>query len=408
MNRAPKTILVEPSIFHTLNLGDMAMLVAATRRLREVFPDARILVFTDAPDRLRRFCPDAEPVSAEVRRQWFYESVFVGRLRAVLPHGVDAGIRLRPRLGAAILSAKRLVRRQPREPVRAFRDAVVGCDLLVVCGMGAISDLSPPLNGPLGMAEILQARGVPTVFMGQGLGPLERPDLQEQAARVLPEARLVALREPVGGQALCAQLGVDAARVRVTGDDATGIVLGRHGERGPVGGTRIGLNVRVAGYTGVTQAVADDLARVVEQEAAARGTTEATVAISYVPGEEDAGAAADAPLDLGVLDEIAECAAVVVCSYHAAVFALAQGVPVVGLSASAYYDWKFRGLAALYPGGITTVDLRDDGWPSQLPAALRTAVETDAATREALVKSAGRQRDAGRAAYDSVAAVRSQ
>ncbi len=78
---AGKTILVDPGVFHTLNIGDTAMLAACTRRLHELLPGARILVFTDAPERLRRLCPEAEPVPAEARRDWFHDWAFLGKAR---------------------------------------------------------------------------------------------------------------------------------------------------------------------------------------------------------------------------------------------------------------------------------------------------------------------------------------
>ena len=37
--------------------------------------------------------------------------------------------------------------------------------------------------------------GVPVALVGQGLGPLDDPGLQARAAQVLPQVRLIALRE---------------------------------------------------------------------------------------------------------------------------------------------------------------------------------------------------------------------
>jgi len=83
------------------------------------------------------------------------------------------------------------------------------------------------------------------------------------------------------------------------------------------------------------------------------------------------------------------CQVVVSGSYHAAVFALGQGVPVVGLSASGYYDQKFNGLRTLYPSLVEVVRL--DG--PDLRADLVNAVCRAASTRgDARAKGVGQSR----------------
>ena len=49
---------------------------------------------------------------------------------------------------------------------------------------------------------------------------------------------------------------------------------------------------------------------------------------------------------LRLIEQISRCRLVIVGSYHAAVFALAQGVSAIGLAGNAYYLQKFEGLAA--------------------------------------------------------------
>jgi colanic acid/amylovoran biosynthesis protein len=61
---------------------------------------------------------------------------------------------------------------------------------------------------------------------------------------------------------------------------------------------------------------------------------------------------------------------VVAGSYHAGVFALAGGVPVVGLARSAYYVDKFRGLADQFGHGCEVVLLKDEE-----DGAIETAIE---------------------------------
>src|SRR5262249_48275716 len=59
-------------------------------------------------------------------------------------------------------------------------------------------------------------------------------------------------------------------------------------------------------------------------------------------------------------DAFRACRVVVTTTYHAAVFALSQGVPAVGMYRSEYQRTKFAGLSDLFGGdAMTIVDLRD-------------------------------------------------
>jgi polysaccharide pyruvyl transferase WcaK-like protein len=406
---AGKTILVDPGVYHLLNIGDTAMLAAATRRLRGELPGARILVFTDAPNRLKQFCPEAEPISAAGRQDWFREWTFLGKLGSAAPGPVQGGLRrldetlrARPGAGGRLVLAKQRLRRRPTASTRAFLDALATCDLFLLCGMGAITDGFPEAaHALLGITSMAQRRGIPTALMGQGIGPLEDPGLREVAAQVLPNVQLLALREEAGGLPLSVALGVPRDRIRVTGDDGLALVTRRPWERRG----SFGLNLRVAAYTGISAAAAEELAGVVVREAERRAVPVVEIAISYGVHERDAGAGAPAPADFGVIDRIGTCSLVVACSYHAAVFALAQGVPVVALTASRYYDWKFAGLAGMFPGGLTVVDVREGDAGARLADAIAEARATEESVRMSLVETAVDLEASGRAAYAEAAAL---
>ena len=93
------------------------------------------------------------------------------------------------------------------------------------------------------------AAGVPTALLGQGIGPLG-DELSRRAAGVLPRGRPDRpARGPLVAPALLARLGVAAARVLVTGDDAIELgaaPAGRGRARRARGACRSAL--RVAGY----------------------------------------------------------------------------------------------------------------------------------------------------------------
>ncbi len=77
-------------------------------------------------------------------------------------------------------------------------------------------------------------------------------------------------------------------------------------------------------------------------------------------------------LDLAI-EAAGGCRVVLAGSYHAAVFALSQGVPVVAVHASDYYQVKFTGLAAMFPGGLSLVDLRLNDAEERLCSSLNRA-----------------------------------
>ena len=70
---------------------------------------------------------------------------------------------------------------------------------------------------------------------------------------------------------------------------------------------------------------------------------------------------------------IQRCRVVVTGSYHAAVFALAQGIPAVGLTASRYYQQKLHGLAAQFGAGMWVVDLNAPSAEEDLRRAIELA-----------------------------------
>lgn len=136
-----------------------------------------------------------------------------------------------------------------------------------------------------------------------------------------------------------------------------------------------------------------------------------SVPISYHPTEVDAavnaallgapdGSAEEVGSPLGVVDLIGRCRAVVTGSYHAAVFALAQGIPAVGLTGSAYYDAKFVGLADQFgDSGLWIVSLDQSDLSVRLASAVDEAWERADDVRPGLLEQAARQVESGRRAY---------
>ena len=96
------------------------------------------------------------------------------------------------------------------------------------------------------------------------------------------------------------------------------------------------------------------------------------------------------------------CRIVVTGTYHAAVFALAKGIPVVGLSVSDDYSAKFLGLEDQFGIGCETVNLNTPDAMEQLRVAIARAWAGAESARAPLQNAALRQIEASRVAYERI------
>jgi len=103
-----------------------------------------------------------------------------------------------------------------------------------------------------------------------------------------------------------------------------------------------------------------------------------------------------------VLYQIKSCRLVFAGSYHAAVFALSLGVPVVCLARSHYYRDKFLGLAELFGTGCIVILAREPNWKPLLANALESAWHSVDEVKPHLLAAAKRQVLLSRAAYQRV------
>jgi colanic acid/amylovoran biosynthesis protein len=181
-------------------------------------------------------------------------------------------------------------------------------------------------------------------------------------------------------------------------------------------GTGIGVNLRSSAYSGVDADFVQYLRPVFHEAARRHQATLVPVPISRVPGEADAdtilqllrgydersdgGREIDSPSK--VLDQIQQCRIVVTGSYHAAVFALSQGTPVVAVACSAYYVDKFIGLAKQFGSGCLTIRADDADPAGSLLAAIDRAWDSAVETRPGLLAAAAQQIELSKAAYRKV------
>lgn len=283
--------------------------------------------------------------------------------------------------------------------------------------MGGITDAFPEYAaGVLATLGLAIDHRVPTVMLGQGMGPLEEPSLRTRAAAVLSRVDLIALREELAGGPLLRSLGVAPERVITTGDDAIEMAYALR----PVSlGSGLGINLRAASYSGIGAELIDEVGRGIQRSARRHDAPLVAVPISRVPGEEDAGTilrlAQGYPAVIegrrssqnarDAIDQVIRCRVVVTGSYHAGVFALACGIPVVAVARSRYYVDKFLGLSDQFGAGCEVVVAPTPAIADVVDAAIeRLWVEADR-LRARLLAAAARQMAAGRAAYLRVAAL---
>ena len=408
--RSAPRIFVEPGSHDVLNLGDIAMLQVCVERLRSALPGASIGVITSAPERLARHVPGVEPIPAAGMYEWLDRPWEGGTYSPLLGGLKRLG---RPTRGArATLQLERLAREPLSDAARAFLGWILAADAVVVSGRGGFADAFR--DDGLRLLSLLQlgsTLGARTALVGQGIGPAGDAELRARMAEVLPRLDLIAVRERRLAPALLSSAGVDAARVPVTGDEA--VELAHRMRRDEAADSGIGVSLRVATYAGVSQTVAAAVGDLLADAAARHGSSLTAVPVSLYPHESDGGTLTRL-LDVNggpvedpatAIERAGSCRVVVAGSYHAAVFALAQGVPAVGLAASPYYRAKFEGLAELFPGGCTVVDLTEPGFTATAAAAIDDLWERADELRPRLLAAAERQIADARAAHGRLAAL---
>jgi colanic acid/amylovoran biosynthesis protein len=113
--------------------------------------------------------------------------------------------------------------------------------------------------------------------------------------------------------------------------------------------------------------------------------------------QSDGGSTLDTPLK--VIQQAGRCRVVVTGAYHAAVFALAQGIPVVALANAPYYVSKFLGLEDQFGLGCETVFLSDPNLLEKLRTALERTWQSAEMVRLPLQNAAFRQIQSSWGAY---------
>jgi polysaccharide pyruvyl transferase WcaK-like protein len=406
------------------NMGDVAMLQVGVRRLQRLWPAAQIEVLTESPVALALFCPGAKSLPRAGRDLWIEDNAIFRGFDRLLPRAVSVGLsdlgrffRLRFPGTYRLLMDLRLSirdRRNVRPKVNAFLEALEDADLFVVCGAGGFTDDSRQWNiSTLDTLEEAIRRKIPVVMFGQGLGPLNDPDVIGRARKVLPKVSLLTLRGARGGSDVAKALGLNSSQTPTTGDEAVEIAYDAK-EKEP--GHAIGINLRIASYSNISGEIIDALRPVLHKFARRYNVPLIPLPIAFhawasdhlairqllqgFDDQSDGGVTLDTPLK--VIQQVGRCRIVVTGAYHAAVFALAQGIPVVGLSASDDYTAKFLGLEDQFGLGCETVFLGAPDASEKLAAAAEKAWQSAEKVRLPLQEAARRQIALSQEAYEKI------
>ncbi|MGS0685650.1 polysaccharide pyruvyl transferase family protein [Nakamurella sp. GG22] len=426
-------VLIENSEYWLRNNGDLAMLDVTIERVRERWPHARIAVLTDSPSLLRAYFPKCEAITVFDSDPWAkprWKERLAARVgpRVVGPVALT-WLRLSVSLPQKTRGAKRRLRGawralagdpipalptpDPAPVTRGSFAAVEGASLLLSLGGGYLTDADPAQTTRVfNLCEQAYRHGIPVAMVGQGVGPIDNPDLRARAVEVLPHAQFIAVRERRRGPALLDEIGVAPERVLVTGDDAIELAY-RH--RPAQMGTDIGFCLRVAEYSPVSDQARYSIGSVVRDIATQLDAPLAPLIIAEYKAQDRRSTL---PLVRGypklrrppgrytspreVAVRVAQCRVIVTGAYHLAVFALSQGTPVVALTSSAYYDDKFLGLADMFGTGLQMIDLRAADLEDSLAGAIRSAWREAPGVREPLRASARDQIVASKEGFDRV------
>ena len=280
--------------------------------------------------------------------------------------------------------------------------------------MGGITDAFPEYAANLLETLALAVRCRRYVAMvGQGFGPLLTPKLVARARVVLPHIDFIGIRENRASLPLLLSLGVASNRVMTTGDDAIEMVyrLRRNSL-----GTGLGINLRIADYSGVEKSMLEPLRQVLTDATRAHRAPIVPLPISHVPGEADVETiryltdvdddtfSDGSPLEAldAVIRQVQKCRLVITGSYHAGVFALANGIPTIGLAKSTYYVDKFMGLSALFGPACEIVLLERRDCAQHLKDAIARLWNAAERFKPLLLANAAQQIELGHQAYSRI------
>jgi colanic acid/amylovoran biosynthesis protein len=378
------------------NLGDLAMLRVAVRRFRESFPDCSITVLSDPGFVASEYVDNVFTIDLSAVPRVFGPGCLFGRFTRVLGTNDSAIVTRYPVFMHGVYLRHR-VRGRSADSIARFIRAFSAADIVAATGGGYLTDEFPYMvEWTAWLLLAAQRMGKRTALFGQGVGPLQNRQLRLLLAQAVRNVEVVGLREGVFSPALMNELGLDRRKCIVTGDDALELpyVASRAGI-----GTKLGVNLRRALYSGISSAVEGRVSKVLSQLLAELQTLPVVIPIGQIENDAEVGAKLVGHSSLvspkiEVSDAIrlaSECRVVITGSYHAAVFALGQGIPAVCLVGSDYYRNKFHGLAGQFSSGCLVVETNSEDFEKTAADSVISLWQTAEALRPRLLEAAKEQ-----------------
>jgi len=434
-------ILVDICVFDLRNKGNIAMLESAVHRLQDFWPDAAIEVLTVGPLLLKYYLPDCIPVNpygssnsrsrtllqrffqyipASIWRQIFIIRDRISRYK-LNRESANAHLELNNAtqqsepsyITTGLENTPDIAEISSNESAMPYMGFLDGIDLFVGAGGHYLSD--PCKDSALQTLDRVEAaiqRGIPTVLVGQGMGPFEDQALFNKVKQVLPKIDLILIREKNYAPRFLDSIGVSKDRVILTGDDAIEMA---YTARKNWQGTDIGVGARVASSSEVSADHILETRHVLGEAAHKHRAKFMPLPISDSIYESVTDAQVIKELLEGYLDKdwqetpflfpsdtinfIGNCRIVLTGAYHPAVFALAQGIPVICLAKSAHYSNKLSGLADIFGVGCEVIMFDDDKFQEKLAHVIDHVWTHATELREKILESARSQIEWGHAGY---------
>jgi polysaccharide pyruvyl transferase WcaK-like protein len=396
------------------NNGDKAVFNMAAQRLFEFWPDASVTWITLDPGLIRRNMPGVLPYTLQARHTW---RLFGGTKGSI---AAPRAPRFQASMTRWMLHKKLMTRvfqgvwqsRQGFHDQRKLLDIYKKADLVMVLAGGAFSDHFA--EHAIGLLDTLEggiAFGHPTALFSCGFEQVQNPALNAIASSVLPKVTVIGCREGRYAPHYLESVGVSASNYAVTGDEAVELA---YRMRPSVMGQAIGVNIRQSSYSELDQEdVVQRLSEVLFRISRRLDAPLLPIPISmFGPSDpasikktlqiqdqrSDGGSNLDSPEK--VIRQAGQCRIVVTGSYHAAVFALSQGIPVIAFARSHHYLNKFNGLIAQFGDGCALVDLSNNmDFTAELGEAVLQQWKMAEELKPMLLNSAREQIRAGRELY---------
>jgi polysaccharide pyruvyl transferase WcaK-like protein len=421
-------ILLDQAVHDHRNQGNNALLDVALKRFRTYWPDAEINIISIAPHLCRLYFPDAFPVSPVTLEK------HSGRIDVLHKPMLKPVWRLlfEMRDAAVIKKAAGSIRRSrqaPRLPDDGTYQAggdeplspvdtdeyrhMADYDLYVPTGAGYMCDSDKQfLLKVFDRLEKAVELGVSTVMVGQGIGPMEDRDLIRRGREVLPHVDYIMIREERFARSILNMLGVPPEKIYMTGDDA---IEPAYQARMADLGRGFGLSLRLAHYTKVNAETVKSLKPLIIQKAKQYNAKLIPVPIDindadkkYVDDVISGYRKADSSWSkfdtyTALIERTRKCRVMITGTFHAAVFAVSQGIPVIALANSTEYMNKTLGLTAEFgEDGCRVISLSDPDFERRFSEAVDHAWASADELRPQLLEAARRQISLGHLAYQKI------